>query len=155
MCGGGLEPTVCLISALNHHWYNNNIAIGVEPMYAGRSLPNTMYRTLRTDWCSRNKCREHIGSVHQANGNERNRTSISSVTDWRTTCLNRLPLCYVANRPFSVCKGCAGIVYLTWITSIQTRVNQYPAFACHVIPLTWFNIDSILLRTCHMPGRFL
>ena len=50
MCGGGLEPTVCLISALNHHWYNNNIAIGVEPMYAGRSLPNTMYRTPHTDY---------------------------------------------------------------------------------------------------------
>lgn len=50
MCGGGLEPTVCLISALNHHWYNNNIAIGVEPMYAGCSLPNTMYRIPRTDY---------------------------------------------------------------------------------------------------------
>lgn len=50
------------------------------------------------------------GSIRKANDNERNRTSISDETSQRTVYLNRLPLCYVVNHPFSVCKGCAGLI---------------------------------------------
>ena len=53
-------------------------------------------------------------------------------------------LCYFRHypRPFSVCKGCAGLINII-----------HSGILCDHVPD--FNIDGILLRTCGMPARLI
>ena len=129
-----------------------SVAIGVEPIYAGDQSQHPVPHT--THWLLAQYAKP-FGFHKPPFITLKNPLAFRNIRLTTDTTFLKCSSAFTYHYPFSVCKGCAGMVYLTWITSILTRVNQYPAFACHVIPLTWFNIDSILLRTCRMPGRLL
>lgn len=64
---------------------------------------------------------------------------------WNIQLLNSLALAYTSatiHRPFSVCKGCAGLINIA-----------HSDILCDHVPD--FNIDSILLWTCNMPVRLI